>query len=79
VVATDELQEQAHAYAARLAAMPTRALGLTRRAVYRATTSTFDDALEYEAQLQQHAAASEDHVEGVMAFLEKRDAVFTGR
>ena len=79
VVAGDELEARAHAYAARLASMPTRALGLTRRAIYRATTSTFEDALEYEAQLQQYAAASEDHVEGVMAFLEKRDAVFTGR
>jgi 2-(1,2-epoxy-1,2-dihydrophenyl)acetyl-CoA isomerase len=79
VVAPDELAEVAHAYAARLAAMPTRALAMTRRAVYRATGTTLADALEYEAQLQQTAGATSDHVEGVMAFLEKREPVFTGR
>lgn len=79
VVSADELDDTAFAYAARLAAMPTLALGLTKRAVYRATTSTLEDALEYEAQLQQRAATTDDHVEGVMAFLEKRDATFVGR
>lgn len=79
VVPADDLQTAAHAYAARLAAMPTLALGLTKRAVYRATRATLADALEYEAQLQHRAAASEDHVEGVTAFLEKRDPAFTGR
>lgn len=79
VVPGDELLTRAHEYAARIAAMPTRALALTRRAVYRAPNATLEDALEYEAQLQQHAAASEDHVEGVTAFLEKRDPVFVGR
>lgn len=79
VVPADELAATAFGYAARLAAMPTRALGLTKRAVYRATRASFEDAIEYEAQLQQHAAGTEDHVEGVMAFLEKRDPVFTGR
>jgi 2-(1,2-epoxy-1,2-dihydrophenyl)acetyl-CoA isomerase len=62
-----------------LAALPTRALAMTRRAVYRAPGCTLEAALEYEAQLQQHAAATADHVEGVMAFLEKRDPVFAGR
>ncbi|MEO6867208.1 MAG: enoyl-CoA hydratase-related protein [Gaiellales bacterium] len=79
VTSSDELLTSARAYAERLAAMPTRALGLTKRAVYRATTSTLEDALDYEAQLQQAAAATDDHMEGVMAFLEKRDPVFTGR
>jgi 2-(1,2-epoxy-1,2-dihydrophenyl)acetyl-CoA isomerase len=79
VVPAEELADAAHAYAARLAAMPTLALAMTRRAVYRATGVALQDALEYEAQVQQRAAASEDHVEGVTAFLEKRDPVYTGR
>jgi 2-(1,2-epoxy-1,2-dihydrophenyl)acetyl-CoA isomerase len=78
VVPGDELLARAHEYAARLAAMPTLALGITKRAVYRATGTTLEDALEYEAQVQQRAAASNDHVEGVSAFLEKRDPVYTG-
>lgn len=79
VVPATSLVEQAHAYAVRLAAMPTLALALTKRAVYRATTTTLAEALEYEAQLQQHAAGSDDHAEGVTAFLEKREPSFTGR
>jgi 2-(1,2-epoxy-1,2-dihydrophenyl)acetyl-CoA isomerase len=79
VVTAEELEETTFAYAARLAAMPTLALGLTKRAVYRSTTATLSDALEYEAQLQQRAASTDDHVEGVMAFLEKRTPSFVGR
>lgn len=79
VVPAEELEEQATAYAARLAALPTMALAMTRRAVYRAATTTLESALEYEAQLQQRAAASDDHLEGVTAFLEKRPPAFTGR
>ena len=79
VVPGSELQERTTEYARRLAAMPTAALAMTRRAVYRATAVPLDDALEYEAQVQQHAAASEDHMEGVMAFLEKRAPAFVGR
>ena len=79
VVPADELLDRAREYATRLAAMPTLALGITKRAVYRATTTTLEDALEYEAQVQQRAAQSDDHVEGVTAFLEKREPAFTGR
>lgn len=79
VTGADELEARTHEYAVRLAAMPTLALGMTKRAVYRATTTTLEDALEHEAQVQQRAAKSDDHVEGVTAFLEKRPPVFTGR
>lgn len=78
IVAADELAEHAHTLATRLAAMPTRALALTKRAVRRAAHTTLADALEYEAQLQQVAAATDDHREGVVAFLEKRSPEFVG-
>lgn len=79
VVPAAELEEFAKEYAVRLAQMPTKALGLTKRAVYRAVNTTFADAIEYEAQLQQYVALTSDHTEGVMAFIEKRKPVFTGK
>ncbi|MCW2950063.1 MAG: Phenylacetate degradation, enoyl-CoA hydratase paaB [Thermoleophilia bacterium] len=78
VVDDDEVREAATNYARRLAALPPRALGLTKRAIYRSTSTSLADALEYEAQLQHFAAATEDHLEGVMAFIERREPVFTG-
>lgn len=78
VVPDDELVERATEYATRLAAMPPKALGMTKRAIYRAATSTLADALEHEAQLQQHAANTDDHMEGVLAFIERRTPVFPG-
>jgi 2-(1,2-epoxy-1,2-dihydrophenyl)acetyl-CoA isomerase len=37
------------------------------------------EQLELEAQLQQEMAESEDFVEGVSAFIQKRPANFSGR
>jgi 2-(1,2-epoxy-1,2-dihydrophenyl)acetyl-CoA isomerase len=79
VVATDGLAERAAELAATLAAMPTRAIGMTKRLFEAAVTNTLDEQLELEAQLQSAATKSEDFREGVAAFLEKRDPNFRGR
>lgn len=65
--------------AERLAAGPTRALALTKRALNKAVVVDVDSALEYEAYLQEIAGRSKDHVEGVRAFFDRRDASFTGQ
>ena len=65
--------------AERLAAGPTRALALTKRALNKAIVVDMDSALEYEAYLQDLAGKSRDHVEGVKAFFEKREASFSGK
>jgi 2-(1,2-epoxy-1,2-dihydrophenyl)acetyl-CoA isomerase len=65
--------------AERLAAGPTRALALTKRAMNRAIVVDVDSALEYEAYLQEIAGKSKDHIEGVKAFFEKREASFKGQ
>ena len=79
VVATDQCLARAHELARELAALPTAAIGLTKRLFRRAALGSLEDDLETEAQLQDLAAASDDHIEGVMAFLEKRAPNFTGR
>ncbi len=79
VVPHDELIPQTRALAVRLAAGPTRGYGLTKRAINFGLHATLEQALAYEAQLQEIAGRTADHREGVQAFLEKRQAAFSGR
>jgi 2-(1,2-epoxy-1,2-dihydrophenyl)acetyl-CoA isomerase len=79
VVEADALAARAAELAAFYAALPTRAIGMTKRLFDHAATATLDEQLEHEAQLQAAAAQSEDFKEGVAAFLEKRAPRFTGR
>lgn len=65
--------------ARRLAAGPTKAIGLIKRTLNKALTSDLDTLLQYEAYLQQIASETEDHNEGVESFLEKRPARFSGK
>jgi 2-(1,2-epoxy-1,2-dihydrophenyl)acetyl-CoA isomerase len=79
VVPDDRLAERAAERAAELAALPTRGIGLSKRLFDRAETSTLDEQLEFEAQLQAAATQTADFREGVSAFLEKREPNFEGR
>ncbi|HEX3218976.1 MAG TPA: enoyl-CoA hydratase-related protein [Candidatus Limnocylindria bacterium] len=65
--------------AARLAAAPTRAIGLAKRSINAAEDASLDDSLELEAQLQDLAGRTEDHAEGLAAFAEKREPRYLGR
>lgn len=77
VVDDAALMDEAHALAARLAAMPTKALVMTRHLL--AAGGTLDQQLDLERDGQSLASRTEDHQEGVQAFLEKRTARFKGR
>jgi 2-(1,2-epoxy-1,2-dihydrophenyl)acetyl-CoA isomerase len=79
VVEADALQARAAELAAFYTAMPTRAVGMTKRLFDHADTATLEEQLELEAQLQGTATKSDDFREGVAAFLEKRPPKFTGR
>jgi 2-(1,2-epoxy-1,2-dihydrophenyl)acetyl-CoA isomerase len=79
VVGQDELMPRALEWAGRLAQGPTRAYGLIKRGVDRALALDLRGALEYEAYLQEIAGRSDDHREGVAAFLEKRAPLYAGR
>jgi len=78
VVDDTDLPAEAAKLAAQLAAGPTRALGLTKRAFNHALLPHLEDVLDYEAHLQEAAGRTADHREGVKAFLEKRVPVFRG-
>lgn len=79
VVAPGELEDEAMAWARQLARRPTRTVGLTKRALHRAMTSTIDEAIAFEARMQMEAVTTEDHVEGITAFVMKREPEFKGR
>ncbi|MBE3560173.1 MAG: enoyl-CoA hydratase/isomerase family protein [Ktedonobacteraceae bacterium] len=78
VFAAAEFQPQVQALAAQLAQGP-RSLGLMKRALHRSESATLDEQLAYEASLQDIAGNSQDHAEGLKAFLEKRTPRFTGQ
>jgi 2-(1,2-epoxy-1,2-dihydrophenyl)acetyl-CoA isomerase len=78
VVDDAELPERMHEVAALFAAMPTRAVWQTKRLLDAAETSTFAEQLELEATTQAELTRTPDFTEGVQAFLDKREAGFTG-
>jgi len=78
VVEADALEGHVADLAGRLAGMPTRAIGMTKRLFDRAAESNLEDQLEFEAQLQSAATKTNDFREGVTAFLEKRKPEFSG-
>lgn len=74
-----DLLAAAHTVANRFAALPTRTIGLTKRAFNRAALPDLAGQLEYESQLQEIAAGTADHAEGLRAIVEKRKPVFAGK
>jgi 2-(1,2-epoxy-1,2-dihydrophenyl)acetyl-CoA isomerase len=58
--------------------MPTRGLGLTKRALNLSLANDLPGQLAVEEDLQTQAGQTHDYAEGVKAFLEKRKPAFTG-
>jgi 2-(1,2-epoxy-1,2-dihydrophenyl)acetyl-CoA isomerase len=79
VVPDDDFQAEVERLATHFAEGPTRSFAGSKRQLNRWLFSGMDDQLALEADIQQEMAASPDFVEGVMAFVEKRGARFSGR
>jgi 2-(1,2-epoxy-1,2-dihydrophenyl)acetyl-CoA isomerase len=75
----DSFEEEAMKLAENLATMPTRGLGLTKKAVNLGLFNSLEDQLDLEESLQTEAGETDDFTEGVNAFIQKRPAVFKGR
>ncbi|SHI67717.1 enoyl-CoA hydratase-related protein [Wenxinia saemankumensis] len=78
---TPHMDFEAHwrARAAQLATGPTEAFRLAREALRASSGADLETQLAHEARLQGRAGQTRDFKEGIVAFLEKRPAVFEGR
>lgn len=78
-VEDEEFETFVSKFARNLAQMPTKGLGLTKRAVNRTFSHSLTEQLALEEVLQTEAGTTHDFKEGVQAFLEKRMPVFKGK
>jgi 2-(1,2-epoxy-1,2-dihydrophenyl)acetyl-CoA isomerase len=78
IVPDGELPAETKNLTRELATLPTRAIGLMKRAINAAWTADLETQLDLEASLQTPASQTHDHREGIQAFLEKRRPRFEG-
>jgi 2-(1,2-epoxy-1,2-dihydrophenyl)acetyl-CoA isomerase len=78
-VPADQFAEVIRLFSENLAKMPTKALGLTKRAMNQSIQNDLTQQLALEELLQTEAGQTHDFNEGVQSFLEKRKPVFIGK
>lgn len=78
-VEDESFQEAVEKLSQRLAAMPTMALALTKKALRESMKNDIYEQSALEEKLQYKASQTHDYAEGVAAFLEKRPANFKGK
>ena len=79
VVEPDVLMAAAQDLAGRIAKNPPRQLRMAKRLLREGMTTRLDSLLELAAAYQGACHQTEDHMEAVEAFLDKREAQFSGR
>ena len=79
VLPLETFKEDTTALAEKLAKMPTKALGLTKKVLNQSLTNNLETQLALESKHQIEASESEDYREGVASFVEKRVPNFKGR
>lgn len=79
VVPLSALDETVKGYTDYYINAPTKAIGLMKKMLNKSHTSSLDEMLDYEAYCQEIAGRTDDHKEGVQAFMEKRKPNFLGK
>lgn len=78
-VPSEEFDNTIKSIAAKMANLPTKALGLIKRTFNKSLTNNLEEQLALESKNQITAAGSDDYAEGVSAFIEKRKPEFKGQ
>ena len=74
-----QLDEAVKTYTDYYAKAPTKSIGIIKKMLNKAGNSSLEQMLDYEAYCQEIAGNSEDYMEGVNAFIEKRKPEFKGK
>lgn len=75
----ENFNQEVEKLALQMANMPTRGLGLTKKALNRSFFNDLESQLQIEDDLQCQAGSTQDYQEGVNAFIEKRKPEFKGK
>ncbi len=78
VFSNENFETESWKLVSKLAAMPTKALGLTKRLLNQSYSNNLEQQLSIEGKCQTVAGNTADYKEGVQAFLEKRKPKFKG-
>ena len=79
VIAADSLMDEAIKMGQTIASMSLPAVMMTKEAINRAYESSLSEGLRFERRLFHSSFATEDQKEGMLAFIEKREAKFAGK
>ncbi|OLO38883.1 enoyl-CoA hydratase [Alkalihalophilus pseudofirmus] len=79
IVPLEQLPEATETLANQLANGPTRAIGIMKQIADEASTLTLENVLKREQITQAMMVTTDDHLEGVQAFIEKRKPKFKGK
>lgn len=75
----ETFEEEVIKLAVKMAKMPTKGLGLTKKVLNESLANNLKEQLDLESKYQIEAAQTEDYSEGVNAFVEKRKPNFQGK
>lgn len=79
VVSMEDLEETTFEFAKALSKKPSIALNLMKKMINETVYSGLDESLKREAKYQLECSKTDDFVEGITAFAEKRPAKFSGK
>lgn len=79
LAAPEELMNEARKLAAKIANGPPLAIAMAKRSIYHNAEADLRSSLEFESFAQNLVRGTEDNLEGIKSFMEKRPPVFKGR